>query len=61
MAKRIGSRALLRAYLLANVGTVFESEQLRAVAGGKSEWGRRIRELRNEEGYEILTHNDRDD
>ena len=26
---------------------------------GTSEWARRIRELRNEEGYMILTHNDR--
>ncbi len=26
---------------------------------GKSEWGRRVRELRNEEGMNIVTHNDR--
>jgi hypothetical protein len=31
--------------------------ELREVAG-TSEWGRRIRELRNEEGFEILSHND---
>ncbi|MAN64389.1 MAG: HNH endonuclease [Parvibaculum sp.] len=35
------------------------SEELREVAGGISEWARRIRELRDEEGYQILTHNDR--
>lgn len=34
---------------------------MRKVAGGITEWARRARELRNEEGYEILTHNDRDD
>lgn len=34
-------------------------EELRKVAGGITEWARRIRELRNEEGYQILTHNDR--
>ena len=28
---------------------------------GVSEWARRVRELRNEEGYQILTHHDRDD
>lgn len=35
------------------------SRELRKVAGGISEWARRIRELRTEEGYQILTHNDR--
>ncbi|MBK6958128.1 MAG: HNH endonuclease [Nitrosomonas sp.] len=36
-----------------------DSEELRAVADNQSEWARRIRELRTEEGYLILTHNDR--
>ncbi|ASF45368.1 HNH endonuclease [Methylovulum psychrotolerans] len=36
-----------------------DSDELREVAGNQSEWARRIRELRNEEGYLILTHNDR--
>lgn len=30
-------------------------------AAGISEWARRIRELRNEEGWNIQTHNDRSD
>jgi len=34
------------------------SDTLREVAG-VSEWGRRVRELRNEEGMNIVTHNDR--
>lgn len=38
-----------------------EVEELRAVAGGITEWARRVRELRNEEGFQILTHNDRSD
>ncbi len=38
-----------------------ESEELRKVSGDASEWARRIRELRSEEGYQILTHNDRSD
>ncbi|MEI7927077.1 MAG: hypothetical protein WCH40_00885 [Verrucomicrobiales bacterium] len=58
--KRIGMRAKLRSYFLENVGKVMSSDELREVAG-KSEWARRVRELRNEEGYQILTHNDRDD
>jgi len=54
-----GARAKLRAYFLANVGRVLESDELRNASGNASEWGRRVRELRNEEGYQILTHNDR--
>lgn len=54
-----GSKAKLRAFFLANLGKVLSSEQLYDVAGRKNEFGRRIRELRNEEGFQILTHNDR--
>ncbi|MBC7103830.1 MAG: HNH endonuclease [Parvibaculum sp.] len=35
------------------------SDELRTVAGNITEWARRVRELRTEEGYLILTHNDR--
>lgn len=38
-----------------------ETDELRTVAGDISEWARRVRELRTEEGYQILTHNDRSD
>lgn len=53
-----GSRAKLREYFIENVGKVLNSDTLREVAG-TSEWGRRVRELRNEEGMNIVTHNDR--
>ena len=56
-----GSRAKLRAHFLENLGRVMDSTELRDVAGGISEWARRVRELRTEEGYLILTHNDRAD
>lgn len=56
-----GSRARLRAYFLSHIGEVLESEELREAAGNASEWGRRVRELRTEEGYQILTNNDRSD
>ncbi len=56
-----GARAKLRVYFLANVGKVANSDELREIAGGINEWGRRVRELRTEEGYQILTHNDRAD
>lgn len=59
--KRLGARAKLRTHFLSNVGKKMGSEELRAVAGGITEWARRVRELRGEEGYQILTHNDRSD
>jgi 5-methylcytosine-specific restriction endonuclease McrA len=58
--KQQGSRSKLREYFLENIGITLNSEQLRQVAG-TSEWGRRVRELRNEEGLDIVTHNDRSD
>ena len=54
----LGARAKLRAHFLANIGKVMNSDELREAAGGISEWARRVRELRDEEGYQILTHND---
>ena len=57
---RPGTREKLRKYFLENIGVILDSEMLRSV-GGTSEWGRRVRELRNEEGYQILTHHDRSD
>lgn len=54
------ARDKLRTYFLAHLGEILDSDKLREVAH-ISEWGRRVRELRNEEGYLILTHNDRSD
>jgi hypothetical protein len=54
-----GARAKLRAYFLNNIGKIMGSNELRTVSGNISEWARRVRELRTEEGYQILTHNDR--
>lgn len=58
--RKIGSRKKLREYFINNVGKVLDSNTLRDIAG-TSEWGRRVRELRNEEGMNIVTHNDRSD
>lgn len=56
----MGARDKLRAYFIKNVGNVLHSDELRKVAG-ISEWARRVRELRSEEGLNIQTHNDRSD
>lgn len=58
---RGGAKRKLRLHFLANIGRVMDSEELRVVADNQSEWARRVRELRTEEGYLILTHNDRSD
>ncbi|MCA0359439.1 MAG: HNH endonuclease [Armatimonadetes bacterium] len=55
-----GSKAKLRRHFLANIGRVLSSEELREVAK-ISEWARRVRELRQLEGFEILTDKDRAD
>jgi len=57
----MGARDNLRAHFLANIGRVIDADELRQVSGNVSEWARRVRELRTEEGYQILTHNDRAD
>lgn len=58
--KNPGARDKLRKFFLDHLGEVLDSDTLREVAG-ISEWARRVRELRNEEGYQILTHHDRSD
>jgi hypothetical protein len=58
-SQRSGARGKLRAHFLANIGRIMDSDELRVVADNQSEWARRVRELRTEEGYLILTHNDR--
>lgn len=58
--KPLGSKDKLRAFFLNNVGVLLDSDTLRQVANS-SEWARRVRELRNEEGFDILTHKDKSD
>lgn len=59
--KEPGSKAKLLQYMQERIGQVLTSEELRVASGNKAEWGRRIRELRDEHGYNIQTHNDRSD
>lgn len=57
--RKPGSKELIRQFLRAHIGQVVTSIQIRDAAGaGVSEWARRLRELRNEEGWPILSHND---
>lgn len=56
---KTSAKVKLRAYFRANIGVVLTSNQLKDAVGPEvSEWARRVRELRDEEGWPILTHND---
>lgn len=59
--KRSSSKQSILDYFLKNVGKVLESRDVQNASGGAVEWARRVRELRNEEGYQILSHKDRAD
>ena len=61
MARPKGSKQLILEFFLENLGKVLESRDIQAAGGGVVEWARRVRELRNEEGYQILSHKDRSD
>lgn len=56
-----GAKKRILTFLLANIGRVIEGSEIRAVSGNASEWARRVRELRDEQGYQILSHRDRAD
>ena len=56
----LSARDRLREHFLNNVGIVVDSDDLQKI-GGISEWARRVRELRSDEGYQIFSHNDRSD
>jgi HNH endonuclease len=55
--KRDGSKTKLRKFFTEHIGEVVNSTTLQQIADS-SEWARRVRELRNEEGMNIITHND---
>lgn len=48
-------------YFLVNFESVLGYQKTHEASGGASEWARRVRELLNEEGYQILSHKDRAD
>lgn len=60
--RKVGSKEKIRQFFIKNIGQIVSSIELRAAAGTDvSEWARRVRELREDEHWEILTHNDRAD
>jgi hypothetical protein len=53
--KKIGVGPKILEFFRANVGRAVTGEELRYVAGNKSEWARRTRELRTEQGWPVVT------
>jgi hypothetical protein len=54
--KNIGSRDKVLEFLRLNVGKSVTGEELRYVTNDATEWARRVRELRTEKGWMIMTH-----
>ena len=61
MPRKSGSKQKILEYFMNNIGRVLESRDIQTASGGVVEWARRVRELRNEDGYQILSHKDRAD
>lgn len=55
---RVGGKEKIRQFLLANIGRVIESHELQAAADGAVQYSRRLRELREQDRWPILSHND---
>lgn len=56
---KLGAKAKIRAFLLANIGRIVSKNELANAAGEDvTEWARRVRELREDEGWKIITNND---
>lgn len=58
-AAKVGARDRLRLYLKRHVGVAIHASELEVVSG-ISEYARRVRELRVEEGYKVLTGHSND-
>lgn len=53
--KNISVQNRILEFLQANIGLPVTGEELRYVAGDKTEWARRVRELRTEQGWPVVT------
>ncbi|MET3124826.1 hypothetical protein AAKU67_004448 [Oxalobacteraceae bacterium GrIS 2.11] len=53
--KGVSVQDKLLKFLQANIGKSVTGEELRYVANNRSEWARRVRELRTEEGWPVVT------
>ncbi len=54
----MSAKSRIKAFFIENVGVVVTAKQLQEQAAPVSEWARRVRELRDEEGWPIVTNHD---
>ncbi|MCJ7615380.1 MAG: HNH endonuclease [Desulfobacterales bacterium] len=59
--RKKGSKQKILDFFLENIGKVIDSKEIQEASGWVAEWARRVRELRDEQGYQILSHKDRAD
>lgn len=59
MKSKNGSKHKILEFLLKNIGRKIKAKEIQKASGWVAEWARRVRELRDEEGYQILTNKDR--
>ena len=55
---KVAAKEKIRRFLREHVGEVVTAHQLQEAAGNVTEWARRVRELRGDEGWKIFSHND---
>lgn len=55
--QKLSVRDKILVFLRKNVGRPVTGEELRYVANNRSEWARRVRELRTEQGWPVVTKN----
>lgn len=58
---KLTGKAGIRAFLLENIGKIVTTEQVREASGNQVQYSRRMRELRDEEGWKISSKRDRVD
>ena len=58
---RLKGKEGIRAFLLDHVGERVTTEEIREASGNQGQYGRRLRELRDEEGWAIQSHRDSSD
>lgn len=61
MSQTLKGKAGIRAFLLRHIGQVVTTEQVRDASGNQVQYSRRLRELRDEEGWRIQSHHDATD
>ena len=59
--KKISTKEKIRRFLRGRVGRIVTNKEIDDATSGATEWARRLRELRSDEGWKIKSHVDRAD